>query len=232
MAPPQPEVPIWIMLPIVILFFGGLGFFAFWLDQRRREGLDRLARELGLDYRDDCPAVSVPEDFHLMKAGVFTADHEARWSLEGNIDGVDLSVFDFRRYDDTTSPKRHQYGYSETVGVFTIPGMDFPEFILRPERLRHKLRSAITGDDIDFADSPRFSRRYLLAGEREKDIREVFVPEVRAFFEDHPGCIVQGCGKDLVLYHPTRMLSLLVFRAHKVRRLVDEGLDLVELLKR
>jgi hypothetical protein len=52
--------------------------------------------------------------------------------------------------------------------------------------------------DIDFPESPEFSRAYRLTGPNEPGIREQFGPEIRRFFEVTPGQQVIGGGRFLI----------------------------------
>ena len=64
----------------------------------------------------------------------------------------------------------------------------------------HKFASAFGSQDIDFPESPSFSRLYLLRSEDERAIRAVFVQEVLRYFERHPDLYVEARSRGLIVY--------------------------------
>ena len=61
--------------------------------------------------------------------------------------------------------------------------LDVPHFYLRPERaLLDAIGSLLGGQDIDFSQDAAFSDAYVLQGDDEAGIRELFDADVRSYF--------------------------------------------------
>ncbi|MBN2308656.1 MAG: hypothetical protein JXR94_06770 [Candidatus Hydrogenedentes bacterium] len=232
MAPETPDVPQWIVYASVIGVFGGLIGAAALLHERRRRLLDRMAGELGLTfYEHGGHGADLPGYFHRYSEGAFPRDTTIRRSIQGELGGLDVLVAEFLQYTGSSASTRKRYGYPQTVGLFRAPELDLPRFLLRPETLRHKVIAPFKGNDIDFLESARFSRTYLLCGEDEPAVRALFSERVRAFFEKHPGRIAQGFANELIYYRPARLHEWVSFRPKTIRSLLKEAHELVGLVK-
>jgi hypothetical protein len=72
-----------------------------------------------------------------------------------------------------------------SVCLLTVMDLPLPDFNLQQEYLMDRMWQSIGYEDINFSDFPLFSQNYLLNGEKEKEIREVFSPVVVQFLEQH-----------------------------------------------
>lgn len=118
-------------------------------------------------------------------------------------------IFDYKY---TTGDGEDSKDHRQTVAVFQLAGKTLPGFLLKPENLLHKIGSVFGYKDIDFEESPEFSRRYLLRGDDEKAVRSLFKPWVLSFFEQKPGWSVEGRGPWLVIYRQDKRLNPERFR--------------------
>ena len=84
--------------------------------------------------------------------------------------------------------------------------LNLTEFYLRPEGLIEKALNTIARVDIDFAARPDFSRKFLLYGKDETEIRQLFTTRRMDFFEKYSNLSVFGGGNHLCLYQ-SRILS-------------------------
>ncbi|MFH0794904.1 MAG: hypothetical protein V2A74_12825 [bacterium] len=224
------QVPVWLSTLVSLIFFGGLAVFAFLLYERRRKGFEQLAKELGLEfYEHGRSSVSFLEGSTLASSEFWHGTPQVVRLLEGKIGNVKVQLFELQYVTDQTKGKTR--GYSLTVAAFEFADRTLPSFLLRPERWYHKIALAFGGQDIDFPDSPRFSSRCRLQGGDEKALREFFTLELRRFFENHPGRVVEGVGNHLFYFRPPRLLSYGAFRPGLVRALYDEGKNLLGLLQ-
>lgn len=125
--------------------------------------------------------------------------------MTGLVDGTEVLIFEHRpaRSGPAHTPpaggERHRPGRQTVIG-FRSDALDLPPFEMVPEGLVQKIGALFGGQDIDFGDSPRFSRRYTLRGAGEETIRRMFSPEVRAYFAERRGWSLEGSGDVLALY--------------------------------
>jgi hypothetical protein len=77
----------------------------------------------------------------------------------------------------------------------------FPEFQLQPEAPGTGFLEALTGSpDIDFTDSPKFSKKYFLTGRPEEVIQQLFNKPVREALAGNPGWTIVARKQNLVMY--------------------------------
>lgn len=219
------------MTLIAAVFFGGLGAIALFVGFRRRAAFERLAERYGLKYyhEGDAPVYLPAEFIDEVKRGI-VVDAEVRRAVAGRIDGTPVACCELRRFRARSGGGEQGY-YSLAVGLFDL-SEPLPEFSLDPEKLRHKVSARTRDTDIDFDDSPRFSKTYLLRGEEEGRVREIVSKPVRDFLERHPNRCVRCYGSQLVYYRPVRLLKWAAFRPRPVEALLNEGLELTRLLRR
>ena len=197
---------------VVFGFTGGLPalFFVSQLGERferqYKNNVLELFRELNLGL----------EKFHLM---TFSVGYLPRLShlKRGTIDGVDVAVFDYQ-YVIRESPKsRRTRTVCHSVVWQQRRRAGFPEFFIRPTTWHDRdVIEWVSGrDDINFQSHPTFSRAYLLSGDAEHAIRELFTDDVLAFYEQHGGRSTESAGNNLIYYRdgvsvgPARIQSLL-----------------------
>ena len=192
-----------------------------------------MAVELGITFYEDGGHVDIPSYFHLIEHNPLKTAPMVRYALQGEIDGIDVSIFEFLRYTvGSHSPSRRMWGYAQSVALLVVPGLDLPKFTLRPEKLRHKLGVGTHGTDIDFPEDPTFSRRWLLTGDNEDVVRQFFNDDVRGFFSDRSLRIVQGFANELIYYQPTTTLGRPRFYPGPIREVLDEAQRFIELARR
>lgn len=226
------DVPTWIMALIALGFFGGLGALAFWIHERRRAGFEKLAARLGLTFEEEVeqPVWLPPEFIAEIETGIVVST-AVRRVLHGSVDGLDVAVCELLRYRARSNGGERGH-YSLSVVSVSLPENGLAAFSLQPERLRDKLAELKRGADIDFDDSPDFSRKYLLRGENEEAIRAVFDRHTRDFLARHPGRCVWCYGSQIVYYRPAKLLRWAAFRPSAAERLMNEALHFVRLLRR
>lgn len=87
-----------------------------------------------------------------------------------------------------------------TVAAYRIRGWNIPAFELKPENLAHKIGSLMGYQDIDFAESPKFSANYLLRGEDEDAIRETMGTAFLDYLGANPDWQIDARGDWMFLY--------------------------------
>nr|MBA3768258.1 hypothetical protein [Acidobacteriota bacterium] len=86
--------------------------------------------------------------------------------MYGTVDGGRAAVFD---YTYVTGGGKNSQRHNLTVAYFQSNNLRLPLFSLRPENVFHKMFGAFGYQDIDFANRPEFSKRYLLRGQDEQN---------------------------------------------------------------
>ena len=71
---------------------------------------------------------------------------------------------------------------------------------MRPENLGDKIVGWFRGNDIDFDTHPEFSKRFLLNGEDETAVRNLFTPQVMEYFEAKKTLSAEAIGQTLLIY--------------------------------
>jgi hypothetical protein len=121
---------------------------------------------------------------------------------------------------DSSSTKR------ETIAFYESKSLDLPQFNLAPEGLLLRFFAAATGlRDINFEDSPDFSRNYHLSGEVEGPIRALFSPEVRDHFVSRRGLQLAGQKSRLLLLRPSE-----ISRPNEIEEFVRDAVKTFRLL--
>jgi hypothetical protein len=171
--------------------------------QKRRAALAELAEQLGLDFEPEGGAWAAAE---LAGLRLFNQGHGRQTLnlMRGRINREEVAVFD---YLYVTGGGKNRSTHRQTVAAFALGGRSLPRFELRPETVFDKLGAALGFQDIDFPEHPDFSARYLLRGEDEPAVRELFDGQVIEALEGVRGICVEGAGSWLVVYRAGRPLA-------------------------
>jgi hypothetical protein len=192
-------------------------------ERERTEALRQVAAQLRWNFAEQPPLNMIPncENF-----GLFNSGHSKRIRnlMYGEVSGIKAGIFDYIYV--TGSGKSSQTHY-QTV-VYLEPGnLRVPYFSLRPENFMHKLISAFGYQDIDFAQRPEFSQNYLLRGQDEPAIRQVFNDRLLTFYENYGGISTDAGGNQLLLFR-----SGYQFQSHEFQNYIALALHLLALLPR
>jgi len=196
---------------LVPIFFAALGFLIpalfiglmIWLfirarrqAEERRRMLQYVASQMGWAFAAEASPSMIPNlgSYHLFSQG-----HSKKMEnmLYGEIEGGRAAVFD---YAYTVGHGKNRHRYHQTVAYFQSRNLSLPPFSLRPENVFHKLFGAFGYQDIDFAQRPEFSKRYLLRGQDEQGIRRLFSDRLLSFYETNQRVSTDGGGDQLFFY--------------------------------
>lgn len=218
---------IWVL---ILLGFLALVVYleklADYLEKKRREALEQVARSLGMSF-----SAELPEGIRsrLLQAGFELFQRSgARFynSMFKRLnDGTEIAIFDYSWKASRRRRREREYYFS--VFWAYCEDLRLPHFRLHPEvPLFHDVAKAFGMQDINFENHPDFSRRYLLRGEDEAKIRLRFHPSFLNFLEQHPPCYAEGFGPQLVIWRdypppvtPEKMADWLRFGEEWVQRL-------------
>jgi hypothetical protein len=187
------------VIGVVVAIGVALAIFAHIRQKRRTAALRAAAESLGLtDFRETAAPPPGCERLPLFSRG---HGRTVRNAMSGTVDDIEVDVFDYRF---TVGSGKSRHTYSQTVCALRDPHLALPAFELRPESVWNKLGALLGFDDIDFPESPEFSRRFLLSGTNVAAVRALFRSEVRRALEVREGVSVQGARDRFVYFRAGR----------------------------
>jgi carbonic anhydrase len=197
---------LWILAGVVV-FVAGIVWAAHTITKRqkreRAESVQAAAERLGWSFRDEVPYDSIPDlgRFELFNKGGSRKIRNVMASPRGDPRVV---VFDFSYY---VSSGNSGQTIRQTVFYASSDTFRIPSFSLRPENFFHKVAGIFGYQDINFDRRPEFSRMFLLRGEDEPAIRELFEAGAAERFERRPGACAAGMGHELLLWHHGKVVD-------------------------
>ena len=211
-----------VIISVPLLFIGGIVFLLL----RGRKGTaargtqtQTVANEMGWKYLPQMSWRSIPyaTSFHLFAQGSFQRIYHVTY---GEAEGVQVTVFNYAFASKWgRNSMRHQ-----TVAMFQSDKFNLPAFFLRPSSFRHKL-GAVFSASISFPTHAAFSNQYLLSGNDETGVRQLFNDSALSFFEANPGWCTEGGGGQLFFYQEDFLVP-----PQKIPWLVNEALRVLNLI--
>ena len=203
------------ILFIIILVL--LAFYFFWYPQlRRSENLRKIAIDLNIPFypKGDDSLYDHLEYFHL-----FSMNSKSRITnmLHQEDEETELAFFDFTF--EIGGGGSYGTRYQQSVVYFCSHKLDLPQFVLQPEKKFHQF-----GDlqDIDFSSHTKFSDDYLLQGNPEESVRNLFNEQLLNFFESKPGLCVEGGANQMLFYRLNERIS-----PNKLSQFLEEGMQVL-----
>jgi hypothetical protein len=191
---------IWILIIVFVVFFGGLIWLLFYLDRRRSDKIQAIVTRLGFTFRrkptDADKALIV--GCHIANAG---QSHVTSNIIEvAQTDELKLTLFD---HVYTVGYGKSSQQYKQTVSRMQSPVLNLPSFVLFPETFFSKIGKLFGGADINFPESPQFSKKYILRGPDEAAIRSLFTPALLQFLERQERALTIDAAGDTLFAHRT-----------------------------
>jgi hypothetical protein len=213
-----------------LIFLGGIGMLIvggyalyMWAQQKRTEAWQRVAEELGIPFvgRENgilgvCSSLKI-----------FSRGHGRRFynAIQGDAGDTRITLGD---YQFTTGSGKNRTTHVYTMCILESTSLCTPHCFLRPERaILDKLGAMLGGQDINFVDDPEFSNAYVLQGDTEFAVRELFDEEIRGWFADRRS----------ERFHFETRSNFLVFHYGKKRqpeeasRLMQQALEIMGLIR-
>ena len=194
-----------VVMVILVLCLGGaiLGGIVF-LERRRSGKIEAIARTLGLTFRRKPTDADnlLPVGCHVAEIGhgrVVSNVLEAARTAELN-----LTLFD---YQYTIGHGKSSNTVYQTITRMQSDLFRLPAFLLFPEGFLAKMGKMFGRADINFPESPEFSRKYILRGDDEAAIRAIFTPAVRQALEGQDRVTIEGAGPLLFIFRKGRRLK-------------------------
>jgi hypothetical protein len=185
--------------PLILFFLvlaAGVIVFSFYFERRRTKQLGAIATELNLEFYENGggQVMGLVQDFQLFSKG---RNRRVKNLIQGQVEDTFVAIFDYRY---VTGRGKHSHTYDQTVILLRSEQLRVPKFSLYPENFFHKMGDFLGYHDIDFANYPEFSNRYLLRGENEILIHKSFHSEVIAFYENSRGLSTEANDSRLIFY--------------------------------
>jgi len=182
----------------------GLIALILYADKRRSNKIQAVATRLGYTFRRK------PTDADkTLIAGCNIANsghsHSTSNILEA-AESAELKITLFE-YAYTIGYGRSSQRFNQTMTRMQSPVLHLPGFILYPETIFSKLGKLFGGADINFPESPAFSKKYILRGPDEVAIRALFTPTVLQFFEQRQALTIDSAGDILFLHRANRRIK-------------------------
>lgn len=167
------------LIPVAVVggifgILGGILAICFRLEKKRRQQWLEVATALGFEslnaYPDELDGIVGSSQ--LMSTG-----RQRAWTnvFRRQVDALGVVLCDYRY---TIGSGKNSTTWQQTVILFRSPSINAPQFDLKPEGWLHKVGGLIGFQDIDFVESPEFSKKYLLTGNDEAAIRDFLRPEI------------------------------------------------------
>ena len=205
-----PVVPIILVIFAIVgivLFVGMIGLFVLLIsraakrrsyDKGRGQQMQQAAAQMGFTFQPQAELSAVPffSGFELFEGNALKFEN----LMTGKIKGRDAVVFDLAYRNVGGAGGGGTTTSRQTMYAVTSRELNLPEFYLRPEGVFEKVLNAVSRVDIDFAERPAFSQKFLLYGKDETAIRRLFTIPKLDFFEQNSNLCVFGRGDHLFLY--------------------------------
>ena len=193
-----------------LIFFGiaaviaiSFGVYSYFADKKRKEGLQAVASELGLEYFLD-GSVELQEQLSAFKLFNTGRARKLTKLIRGDSDEVRISIFD---YQYTTGRGKHSKNHYQTVAALQSRALDITDFLIRPEGMLDKLGGVMGFQDIDFDSHPNFSKMFVLQGSNEEAVRSMFKPAILEFFEGKKGINAAAHSGTIIIFRPGRFIK-------------------------
>ena len=206
----------------VILFFAVLLFFGINIAKKmvkeRNESIEYCNKN-GLTFEDTMTA-SFPSECKNCKITKKGKQRDFYYVVSGKRDNVYFSVMTYK-YSDNEPPRESTFlgmkviskpnrkyqkpDYFATLCFLSVDGLYMPHFFIRDESfITDSLGKLFGGQDINFEEDPEFSKKFVLQGDNEGEIRRFFNSKVRSSFVKfhQKGFVYEGVGRHLFVYTP------------------------------
>jgi hypothetical protein len=193
--------PQWLVMGGFTALVATLAFVARAQERKRRAAYEEFCMIRGFTFEPERPQ---GERRFADVFDPFTEGRRRTWSytISGTKNQAPFTVFEYRWVTGSgKNSSRHRIGGI----VWERADAAFPKFRLSPEGWFSRLGHMLGMQDIDFPESPEFSKAYQLKGPDEPAIRRLFTPELRRFFEATPNQQVAGGGRFLFWFRTAQL---------------------------
>ena len=199
------DIPIPLVVGGIFVFIVGFVFLAIYFDRKRTEAMERVAKDMGLQFAKDADHVTgdIQSRFVLFRSG---RSRKAERAIYGEANGTGVWIFD---YEYTTGSGKESSTHHQTVACLASSELNLTRFELYREGMMSRIGASVFGmQDIDFDSHPEFSKKYVLKGDSEEEVRALFTESLLSFFESQDRSLrIEGCGDQLLVYRARKRVS-------------------------
>ncbi len=185
----------------IILIIGSLMLIAvliFVLERIKRKKIMEYCEKHRFMYdRSPASMIGTSDAYDVLMKGERSYYSDGMFGKRGDIE---INIVDF---ECVSGHGKHRSHWSYTLCQLYKPNVYFPVFFIRDENaILDTLGSMLGGQDIDFDEDKVFSRKFVLQGLYEEEIRKFFNSKVRnAFTKFHKyGYCYESKGNCFLLY--------------------------------
>jgi hypothetical protein len=174
-----------------ILLVGLIIFLALYFSERRKKAVAAIAPTLGLTFAPGTFHATDPELAARSKFGAFGHGQSRSFGyvLHGHRDGVEIRVFD---YSYSVPSGTNQQTIQATMALLSSPKLNLPGTLdIHPENVFSKIGAKLGAQDVDLADFPEFSKRFVVKADSPEIVPVLIDSATAAFFVAHPRLTVQ-----------------------------------------
>ena len=162
-----------------ILLFIAIAYISHKIERKRRDKIKDYCQAHGLFYLEHVGNIpSAAYSFSLLAE----KGHSNEWLVGMSGDRGEFHFHIFEHHYVTGSGK-NRHSHSNTICILTKKDLFMPQFFVRDEYfIMDALGKLFGGQDINFDEDPEFSKKFVLQGVSEPDVREFFDRKVRKAF--------------------------------------------------
>ncbi len=191
-----------VILAVVGIIAVIIGVFvvAHMMEKKRTAALQEQAARLSIDFHptDALGLQARFGSFHLFGQG---HGKKLKNVLSSTNEGVEIHVFDYKY---TVGYGKHSHTYNQTIVAVSDPELNLPKCTVGPKSFFAKIGTIFGYQDINFDEYPVFSKKFLLRGDNEEEIRQAFNKDVIKFYEDNIGMSTEAQGNTLIVYRGSK----------------------------
>ncbi len=193
-------VPVLFLAIVVFLFYAFITKAA-----KERNDLIDYCKKNGLTYSDSLVGGFPNEcsNFKILNKG---RGQFFGGIVSGKRDDLDFSIINYSYFVGSNSGRRNREVQKEaTLYFFSIENLKMPHFFVRDESfIMDSLGKVFGGQDINFREDPDFSKKFVLQGDNENDVRMFFNYKVRSTFVHYhqQGFVYEGINGYFFVFVP------------------------------
>lgn len=202
------EIAVFLLIALIA---GGAAFLAYYLKQKRIQGLAAAAKQLGLAFSRSDPFATLAEPFALLHKGDGQGVENV---MSGVWQGVDLRQFDFWYYEESTDSQGHRSkSYYRFNCVIAPIEAACAHLTIDHENVFTRLADALSFHDIEF-ESAEFNRAYQVKCDDKKFANDFVDARMMDWLLKHgAGYSFEVCGDRVLCAHkrlqPDELIPLL-----------------------
>jgi MFS superfamily sulfate permease-like transporter len=187
----------------------------------RQKSLQQFAQSIGADFKPDNAFDLYKYDGFLFGKRLVYSSNRVIYQEQKNKPKMIIAEINLMEGAQPTSRR-----YSTTTLLINNIGKTIPDFELRKEDQLDKLKQYIGIDDINFAEYPTFSSKYMLKGNEEEKIRLLFNQKLIEFLEQNDEYLLEAKHNDILIYTE----KTAVMTVEEVQKLFNFGKSLLEII--